>query len=122
MTAIDQEINDIQLQLEIVQSDRLASNAPLLQLPPTHAMPVDLDAKDGMAPDLRKRIGIDSWYSARLEIPAKMLAAYRVDVYDGPDGPGFVILAETIHSGTIWRREINVGAESWREIDWIASR
>lgn len=124
MAAIDKQINDIQLQLEILQSARLAANAPLLQLPPTHKQPVDLDATKsvGQAPDLRRRIGIDSWYSARLDLPTELMADLRVDVYQGPDGPGFVVMAETIHNGIVWRRAVNVGPESWRESDWIASK
>ena len=121
MAAIDRQLNDLQLQLERLQSARLARNAPLLQLPTTHAAPVDLDREPrGQAPDLRRRVGIDSWYSAAVEAPELLLATVRVDVYQGPAGWGYVIVAETVHNGQRWIREINIGGESWREHDWTA--
>ena len=121
MAAIDTQLNELQLQLERLQSARLARNAPLLQLSTTHAQPVDLDRDPrGLAPDLRRRVGIDSWYSAAVEVPDVLLAAVRVDVYDGPRGWGYVIVAETTHNGQRWIREINIGGESWRELDWTA--
>jgi len=121
MAAIDRQLNDLQLQLERLQSDRLARNAPLLQLPTTHAQPVDLDREPrGLAPDLRRRVGIDSWYSAAVEVPEVLLATVRVDIYNGPKGWGYVIVAETVHNGQRWIREINVGGEQWRERDWTA--
>jgi hypothetical protein len=120
MIKIDEQINCIQNQIEIIQSDRLANNAPLLQLPSTHENPVDIDTNpNGIKPDLRRRIGIDSWFSSAFVLPAGMMVSIRIDVYEGPSGVGYVIVSEVIHHGGIWTRKINIGAEKWRDQDWI---
>lgn len=112
LVAADQQVNDVLLQIERIQTARAAVNAPLLQLAATHRTPPQSLA--GAAPDLRARVGIDSWWSAAVDLPAAMVTSVRVDVYDGPQGAGYVIIAR---AGAFERR-VNVGPELWREQDW----
>lgn len=41
-----------------------------------------------------------------------------IDVYDGPEGHGWVGGIEATHNGNLWRRTQNVGPESWRTQGW----
>lgn len=45
-------------------------------------------------------------------------ACVRVDVYDGPQGEGWVLTIEATHNGTLWRRSQNVGPEGHRTQGW----
>src|SRR3989304_5055575 len=49
------------------------------------------------------------------EIPVRL----RIDVYDGPDGKGYVIIVECIVAARTYTRSINTGGEKWREQAWI---
>jgi len=43
----------------------------------------------------------------------------RVDVYEGPNGAGWVLTVELELSDGVWAREWNEGPESWRSTDWV---
>ena len=47
---------------------------------------------------------------------------FWVDVYESPEGKGFVVTYETTRgtflSKKIYRKAINIGPETWREQDW----
>ena len=58
----------------------------------------------------------DFWQDAKLA-PA-LPYSFRVDVYDGPQGPGYVVTASAILSGQLWERAINTGPETYREQPW----
>lgn len=120
MRQADEQINTVLLAIERLQSAREAAGAPLLQLPSTHVAPPAVDARAirGTPPDLNRRIGINSWYSAAVEVPAEMLARVRVDVYDGPHGHGYVLVCEMAADGKNYIRQINIGPETWRGHDW----
>jgi len=45
----------------------------------------------------------------------------RIDVYNGPSGQGYVMTFETARAGVAYQRVVNVGPESWRNANWIAS-
>ena len=45
----------------------------------------------------------------------------RVDVYNGPAGQGYLMTFETARAGVSYQRVVNVGPESWRSANWIAS-
>lgn len=116
----DAQIHMIQLQIERIQSVRLNRGSSLLQLPTTHARPPYLQAARvvGEPPDLSRRVGIDSWYSNEVNLPAYMVVSVRVDVYDGPQGVGYLLYAQTKQNGWTWERVINIGPEEWRAYDW----
>lgn len=121
MSAADNQIHAIQLQIEIIQSDRLSRGMPLLQLASTHESPPRLVSADdpGSVPDPSRRMGIDSWYSARIDLPSQMITAVQIHTYQGPNGWGYLIVANLDVNGQRWRREINIGPESWRGSDWV---
>ena len=45
-------------------------------------------------------------------------AALWVDVYDGPQGHGFVANLAARYNGTLYHRAQNRGPETWRTQDW----
>lgn len=112
----DKEINDIYLQVSRLQSQRAAADAPLLQLPSTHAGIPPAALK--LAPDPGRRVGLDSWYSNDVDLPEAMSVSVRVDVYQGPRGWGYVLVSVMEYSKVNWIRVTNIGPESWRDEDW----
>ena len=42
----------------------------------------------------------------------------RVDVYDGPDGKGFVVVETKVEDGKTFTKATNHGPEEWRTHDW----
>lgn len=38
--------------------------------------------------------------------------------YEGPEGHGWVLRAETVVDGVLYRRAVNVGPEDWRAQEW----
>jgi len=115
MERADLDLYTVQLQIERLQSQRVANRAELLQLPTTHALP---PGELGAAPDPSRRVGLDSWYSAAIDLPLMMYASVRVDVYDGPQGVGYVLVATMVQRGEVWARRVNVGPETRRTRDW----
>jgi len=61
---------------------------------------------------------LDLWGAVIID-QGKVPVRLRIDVYDGPDGRGYVIVVETIMAGRTYTRSINTGGEAWREQDWI---
>src|SRR3989304_6835515 len=47
--------------------------------------------------------------------------AFRVDVYAGPNGAGYMVIAQSRIAGQLWERTLNAGPEPWREQGWIKS-
>lgn len=41
-----------------------------------------------------------------------------IDVYDGPDGKGWVVNVIYTKGGETWSRSFNTGPETWRERPW----
>lgn len=63
---------------------------------------------------------IESWEDAGITLPSTMPLSVRVDVYNGLQGWGFVVIGELEVGNKVWRRAINVGPESYRNTDgWI---
>ena len=116
LETIETPLYFVKLQLEVIQSQRLAWGGPLLQLAPTHEQPPDPNRP--AVPDPSARVNIDSWYSAGLDLPDRMPIRIWVDVYQGPGGWGYVIQSEMTWGGQRWRRSENIGPESWRDRDW----
>jgi hypothetical protein len=42
----------------------------------------------------------------------------QIDVYDGPDGVGYVATVRVTINGQIWMRSAQVGPETWRQQGW----
>jgi hypothetical protein len=60
-----------------------------------------------------------TWLNVFPEWATELLPArVRIDVYDGPDGQGWVVTVEATHNGNLWRRVVNVGPESYRAQPW----
>jgi len=59
-----------------------------------------------------------SWTGFIPEINLAMPCAFVIDVYDGPDGQGFVASVYARYNGTLYSRSQNSGPETWRTVDW----
>jgi hypothetical protein len=57
------------------------------------------------------------WLTVRIA-QGRLPLRFRIDVYNGPCGQGYVILIEVTRLGQIFTRAINVGCETWRDIPW----
>ena len=60
----------------------------------------------------------DLWTKTTLN--AKINWAFKIDVYDGPSGQGYVLTVVANIKGDTWTRSINYGPaeENWRTVDW----
>ena len=102
-----------------LQSLHLSAHGRFWQGAPTHALvpadgktePPNLDAKptDEAA----------SWRSMGVEFPAACEAAFSVEAYRGPRGPGYVIHVHVVSAGVLHHRAIASGPETWRGHDWV---
>lgn len=45
-------------------------------------------------------------------------ADIRVDVYDGPNGKGYIVTFEARFNGQLWQRAFNSGPEKYRDANW----
>ena len=59
----------------------------------------------------------ETWIDARYLLPATMEIAVEVDVYDGPNGQGYVLVGSVQLGTAIWRKAIGFGPEA-RSYDW----
>lgn len=108
----------VELQLRRLQTGAILNRGAMVQLAPTHNRPPSA----AQPPNVMARVPseIISWYDAGINLPAAMRTRVRVDVYDGPQGRGYVIIAELEQNGSIFARAINVGPEERRGHDWRA--
>ena len=60
-----------------------------------------------------------SWRSMGIELPAQCEAAFSVEAYVGPHGPGYVLHTHVISQAVRYHRAIASGPESWRGHDWL---
>lgn len=90
----------------------------------THsACPAHASNSDGSKVGDRLNEGPGDQFSTWLNVFPEWLsellpACVRVDVYDGPEGQGWVLTVEAMHNGTLYRRSQNVGPESHRTKAW----
>lgn len=83
--------------------------------PPADGQLVAPDRLDARPTDQAEKLEV-FWGEAKLapELPY----SFRVDVYDGPEGHGYVVTASAILAGELWQRSVNTGPETWRELAW----
>jgi hypothetical protein len=83
---------------------------------PQNALNVVLE----MVPDLTRKPTdqATSWAAANVNLGATIPMALQIDVYDGPEGKGYVGQVWAKWNGTIYTRAQNHGPESWRTFAW----
>ena len=63
----------------------------------------------------------EDWLAVFPEWASELIpACVRIDIYDGPSGAGWALTLEMTHTGTLYRRVLNVGPESYRAMPWGA--
>ena len=93
---------------------------------PTHFVcPAHANNTDGSKVGDRLDEGPGDQFSTWLNVFPEWLsellpACVRIDVYDGPQGQGWVLTVEATHNGTTYRRSQNVGPEAHRTQEWHA--
>jgi hypothetical protein len=74
------------------------------------------------APDLTKKPTdqLDRWldFFSGYSLPATWPISVRIDVYDGPQGKGWVVVLRFTKNGQTWQRSWNFGPETFREQAW----
>jgi hypothetical protein len=117
---IDAQVEVFAPMLETYQDDYFAANGTYFQALASHSSPPEGDANpDGLPshPTDQAEALADLWDYAGL--PASVNWSFRVDTYDGPDGPGYVLTVGCSHGNDHWQRSINYGPESYRTVDWF---
>jgi hypothetical protein len=51
-------------------------------------------------------------------LPVALNWSLRIDVYDGPDGAGYVLTVSTNVAGDTWITSVNHGPDTWRDTPW----
>jgi hypothetical protein len=52
-------------------------------------------------------------------LPMELSWSFRVDTYDGEQGPGYVLEISTTIDGEVYLRSLNVGPENYRTRNWF---
>ena len=114
---VDTLFDDIDKQMTSLQDDYFAANRKYCQLPGTHdTLPADGNA---VASNGNKKIaGYPSWNDFGINLPATCKACVMVDVYDGPQGHGYVLNGDVEQAFSHYKRCKNVGPETRRTYDW----
>jgi len=106
-------IADYQNQFSSGKSGKYAQVLPLFSTAPSDGVATLPDLKDSKptsgvtGTDLLNALG-QSAYPMSLAI----------NVYDGPKGTGYEVVALAKFNGQLWQRVVNVGPEEYRESDW----
>ena len=107
-------------QLAPLQTQHFAARGRFWQGRMTHAV----IPADGIAsspnPDARPADETTSRRTLGVSFPAQTEAAFSVEAYVGPQGPGYAIHVHVIASGVRYLRVINSGPETWRTHNWTA--
>jgi hypothetical protein len=57
-------------------------------------------------------------YEQKYEKSLDQDISQRVDVYNGPEGKGYVVITSFIKGGDTFQKSENFGPEKWRGYDW----
>lgn len=73
-----------------------------------------------LAPDktLKPSDQSETWEDEAITLPASMECSVAVDIYDGPNGLGYVVRGEIEIANKKWIKIINIGNETYRNQDW----
>lgn len=119
---VDTKIDAVIANIIAFQAGEASKSGKFYQVLWSHSQP----PADGalVSPDLLYSFPTDQigksaqaqWDAAKL--PASLDARYRVDVYDGPQGKGFVVIVQSQLNGATWQKSINYGPEAYRNQPW----
>lgn len=80
------------------------------------AVPVSPDGIKGSPTD--QQADLAYFWDSEAALPDVLAWSFRIDTYDGPTGPGYVLTVDTQVDGLTYERAINFGPEGWREYWW----
>lgn len=117
---IDADINVFVPYLEDYQDEYHSIHSHYFQSLASHNTPPSgATAPDNLEshPEDQTEALSELWDYANL--PDEIAWSFRVDVYDGPNGDGYVLVVETTVDNNVWHRSINFGPETYRNNDWF---
>lgn len=104
-----------------IQVERLEKNVRFLQLLPLCEKTPSGDKTETTDIEQKADSNLKGWEAlADVTIPEASKVNLSVTEYDGPDGVGWELVAETEIDGIIWRRVETRGPETWRSHGWMA--
>ncbi len=119
---VDVKINGVIANIIAFQAGEAGKSGKFYQVLWSHSQPpadgnlTAPDSIDSFPTDQPGKSARAQWGAAIL--PASLEARMRVDVYDGPQGKGFVIVVQSQLNGATWQRSINYGPETYRDQGW----
>lgn len=119
-SAADAVLTDLVNQLEIVQSDYITTNGRYWQGLVTHTS-LPQDGQETVPnPNVHPTDQADTWNNVGIVLTSPAPIAVEVLAYDGPQGPGYVIIGSLVYDGERWIRSIGVGPEL-RSHSWLST-
>jgi hypothetical protein len=116
---IDAQVDVFEPMLEQYEADYFTANGGYFQALASHSSPPEEDMPpDGIYnhPTDQALALAELWTYAGL--PNSVNWSFRVDVYNAPSGPGYVLVIGCKHGNDNWERSINHGPEDYRTTDW----
>ena len=125
--AVDARLVTLWGNIQTRQATYLANNGRYWQGGWTHSIAPNTRNSDAnpveTAPDTAESSKPDNEPAGWGSVPGfPNLLAYRIrmDVYQGPDGWGYVGTIQVRHNGNVYERAAQVGPETWRQYGWRA--
>jgi hypothetical protein len=121
MNAIDRDVADRWPDLIEAQQLQWQRHGRMMQLFDSHSyIPANGSAD---LPDqlwARPTYQSENWLSTNVISPLDGLPyTARVDAYEAPRGPGFVLVVQVVLEGQTYSRSWQYGPEQWRAHDWM---
>ena len=115
-SSIDTKIAAHLAAVEVAQREAFSADGKYVQLLESHTA----------APAIGKTASADRQVKpegrtkgrAELKLVAPTEWSERIDIYEGPEGKGYVTTFTVLEGKKKWSKSVNVGPETWREAQW----
>ena len=118
---VDTELSAHQPRLTTFQESYLAATGRYFQALASHSSaPADgnVAVPDRLTAGPTDQAETCAFMWQQLALAGALNYSTRVDVYDGPQGKGYLHTVSVILSGQLWERTLNTGPEAYREAAW----
>lgn len=120
---IDGALTDHLAKLLAFEADYFNTHGRFFQALDSHTTPPDdgkLIAPDQLSAGPTDQVEKDDYLWQQLALDPALPYSSRVDVYQGPEGWGYVLTVSAVLDKQLWERAVNTGPEAWREQPWHA--
>ena len=124
LTDIDREQNTWDREVMTFEADYYRTRGRYYQMLWSHTDTTETTlltartAPDNLVTRPTDQTAVDLWTATRL--PVDTPYRFKIDVYEGPRGHGYVITLQTEVNRQTWERSINYGPETYRDVAWHA--